>query len=79
MNDRINDKYEEIRKILPSYTDMNYEVDDEGDFDFILPPGSDRKTLYESLEHEHKLYSELVLKFFSLLNQFLRVLPNAEV
>ena len=41
LKDRINDKYEEIRKTVPSYTNMKYEADDEGDFKYILPPGFD--------------------------------------
>ena len=41
LKDRINKKYEEIRKSVLSYTDMKYEADDEGDFEYFLPPGSD--------------------------------------
>ena len=78
LKDRINDKYEEIRTSAPSYIDMKFEADDEGQYKYILPPGEDWKTLYKSLEYEHMLYGELVLKFFSLLEEFLRGLPDAE-
>jgi len=77
LKEEIIRKYGDIRELKACYYTMERE-DEDGDFDFILPLGSDWKSMAEQMETDYKFLIDYMSKFFALLMRFLRnVGPNS--